>query len=1206
MKVKPVELLLAGLHSYRETQRVDFAALCERGIFGIFGPTGSGKSTILDALTLALFGEVKRAAGYQGVINQQEDRARVAFTFEVGRGTERRCYRVERQLRKSGDFGAQTQECKLILLDQAGERVLADKDGQVKARIREILGLDADDFTRAVVLPQGRFHEFLTLRPADRRQMLERLFELDRFGEQLKKRVTEARSAAQNRLERVLAEQAGLGDCSPGALENARRELERSRAACRAAGERYRLAARRLEEARQVRELQQLRDDAQRRLAALRQNELRVRQAEERLEAGARAENLRGLLEEGEGLKSSLQARRERLAALQAEVRRLAERARQAEEEARRCQQARQEKEPGLLQLAAGLDRAVQEEQELDGWLEQEQALQRQLVDREKEISGLQSRREELRRRREQVERRLEQLRERREKLLVTPAEEERARRLFDLHREAARLAEEEEKLGARRAGAAAELERLREREAVLQQDMARLNTEARRCAERLHKLQQNPPVSREELESRAARLQLWQSRVERLQELVGQRRELEREYARLAKQIGLRREKREKAARRRESALAFLESAARRREEAARQLEECRRRHLAAVLARTLQEGRPCPVCGSPEHPSPAAAAGPDPEALERALAGAEEEEKRRRDELGVYEGELHRLDGELSALAPRVEQVLADKERVVGEMERARGDLPAAWRDADISELPVLAAGQQRDHQARQASLREWEKQVEEARAREKELRDKLDELRPALARVQSNIEGWRRYDVEQAGAAAELAARREAGMKELNPLLEASGLADPAAVPRYWESIRRRQEEYYRCGEEARKLEPELRQLSGNMQEADAALQDLSGQAGALREKLAGLRDMIERRRAELNALTGGRRAREALERVKAELGSLRDAAERAEKAGREAGEALNRARLELDSEQKTCSALAEQLQALTRKLEKAAQQARFTGIAHARDALLDPGERDRLAGQVEEYRRQEQLLSDRVRDLEEQLAGRSLDEQEWRRVQAEVQQAEENLGRARNREGAAENQLLQLEQRRDRWESLERERRQWSRRRELLGELEILLRGRALVEFMARRRLENLVARAAERLGRLTGYRYALELDGQGGFVLRDEGNGGLRRPVSSLSGGEIFLASLSLSLALSEQIQQRGRAPLEFFFLDEGFGALDERCLETVMDTLERLPMENISIGLISHVPQLINRLPRRLVVEPAGPGRGSRVRLELA
>ena len=107
--MKPIRLKLAGLHSYREMQEIDFEKLCEAGLFGIFGPTGSGKSTILDAITLALYGQVVRLGGGshpKDVLNQLEQRVFVSFTFELGSGAERKRYTIEREfgLNKNGNW----------------------------------------------------------------------------------------------------------------------------------------------------------------------------------------------------------------------------------------------------------------------------------------------------------------------------------------------------------------------------------------------------------------------------------------------------------------------------------------------------------------------------------------------------------------------------------------------------------------------------------------------------------------------------------------------------------------------------------------------------------------------------------------------------------------------------------------------------------------------------------------------------------------------------------------------------------------------------------------------------------------------------------------------------------------------------------------------------------------------------------------------
>ena len=106
---------------------------------------------------------------------------------------------------------------------------------------------------------------------------------------------------------------------------------------------------------------------------------------------------------------------------------------------------------------------------------------------------------------------------------------------------------------------------------------------------------------------------------------------------------------------------------------------------------------------------------------------------------------------------------------------------------------------------------------------------------------------------------------------------------------------------------------------------------------------------------------------------------------------------------------------------------------------------------------------------------------------------------------------------------------------------------------------------------------------------------------DGQRGGAERATSTLSGGETFLVSLALALALSLHINLRGQ-PLGFFFLDEGFGTLDERLLGTVMDALTMLARDNFSIGVISHVSALKERIPAQLIV--SGGPHGSNAHIE--
>lgn len=128
--------------------------------------------------------------------------------------------------------------------------------------------------------------------------------------------------------------------------------------------------------------------------------------------------------------------------------------------------------------------------------------------------------------------------------------------------------------------------------------------------------------------------------------------------------------------------------------------------------------------------------------------------------------------------------------------------------------------------------------------------------------------------------------------------------------------------------------------------------------------------------------------------------------------------------------------------------------------------------------------------------------------------------------------------------------------------------------------------------------------MTANRYRLEVDSRGNFRISDHHQGGVSRDLRSLSGGETFMASLALALAMSSRLQLRGKIRLETFLLDEGFGSLDAALLDVVMHSLETLIGEQLSVGLISHVEALKARVPVRLDVTPAEPGvAGTRVQV---
>lgn len=211
--MRPLHLRLRGFTAFREEQRVDFERF---GIFSVSGPTGSGKTSLLDALTYALYGEVERV-GVQcaQLVSQGLPRMSVELDFQVG--TEQ--YRIARSTTAGGQSKVLLQ--RLVDGEPQGFGDGADRVRDCRALVEKLIGLDYTEFTRSVLLPQGRFAEFLAGKPEERRRILTDLLDLSlfrRMAEIAGQLSRDARSQAAARQTLIDTEFAGVTEPARDAL----------------------------------------------------------------------------------------------------------------------------------------------------------------------------------------------------------------------------------------------------------------------------------------------------------------------------------------------------------------------------------------------------------------------------------------------------------------------------------------------------------------------------------------------------------------------------------------------------------------------------------------------------------------------------------------------------------------------------------------------------------------------------------------------------------------------------------------------------------------------------------------------------------------------------------------------------------------------------------------------------------------------------
>ncbi|HLA78091.1 MAG TPA: SbcC/MukB-like Walker B domain-containing protein, partial [Vicinamibacteria bacterium] len=326
------------------------------------------------------------------------------------------------------------------------------------------------------------------------------------------------------------------------------------------------------------------------------------------------------------------------------------------------------------------------------------------------------------------------------------------------------------------------------------------------------------------------------------------------------------------------------------------------------------------------------------------------------------------------------------------------------------------------------------------------------------------------------------------------------------------------------------------------------------------------------------------------------------SLEQARTQAEEAQRQAALALQAAQAELGEAQRVLATVTDALGAARGALSAALGEAGFATAQAARSAARPPAEQERLAALVEQHRRDRHAVELRVAELAAELAGAEVGDGELAAAERGLLELRRRLDEGVREESALDHELAELNRRAERGAALARELAEARSRHAVYRQLADDLGSDRFQAYLLEEAFAELVCGASQRLLTLSG-RYSLEFSGNAFHVL-DHDNARERRSAETLSGGETFLASLALALELSQQVQRAaGAVHLDSLFIDEGFGTLDPETMEAVAEAIFHLPVGGRLVGIITHIPELTDRLPARLRVEKRPDG--SEVRVEL-
>lgn len=1130
--MKPITLTIKGLHSFREEQTIDFSSLCDAGVFGIFGPTGSGKSSILDAMTLALYGKVERALNNtHGILNQAEEKLSVSFTFALQK-EHHISYKVERAFKRADEMKVRTTLCRLIEIGDT-QTVLADKASEVNRKIEELLGLTIDDFTRAVVLPQGKFAEFLSLKGADRRQMLQRLFNLEKYGDQLVKRL---RAKAQNHYgqkKELLAELTGLGEAGPEALAKAKEAAEQAQSI--------------------FHEKKQTRDEA---FTAFTKAQA-IWQYQKEQEAYEKEQNKLNLL-----APTMKEKKNQLLIAEQAEtLKPYADVLTKAEKQLSQASKEKQEAEKHVLHQRTIYDQMTQE---------YEQARQKKM---ENEPELLQKKEQLIQLK--EIERKKETALQ--EKTVLEQQINEKAQQLTQKKAEAENLQSLLERALAKQTQLKHELERLQVsvKERKLVQDALRFSENVQRMNVSIQKEEQKIEELGQRLSQAAQTYEKLQKQEKDHHEKINQSfRAIEQLYFYVCEfERGL---------------TEWINKEQNNKQEKLKQRDAVRAAELRKELAAELKNGEPCPVCGSIHHDQMAV------------IDHDHEETVAQIDEVIV------KMDKELKLAEEYARDMFAAKQLLETHANQLVKQFSFLSQKAPDSEVAAAVEAVQNPQSLHQL-IQEWKGVKQDIQAIESKRAHLLDVTHDQAAEMskvkdQLTFEQQRMQELDM--LIKELRSELSEQLTQFEQTFSHLTINQVQEMQQQMDEKDQQAEGYQERIEKSISFLEEKQQAKEHLQ---TAIFDLEKELDKLAHQLGSQQHLIDQYETDLQRYPlKAASLSDELDEVQQSLAHLNEKEQQSYEQLKHVQQLFSEAQSHFSSSERQLQEAKRRKQEAEEAWQKETGPTPFDQPQEIAPALMDRSVRLTVKQEIEEFEDKRKQCAANLKRMSELLKGESLDEDEWTDIQLKKEAAEKALEEATALSGSAQEHLRVIEANHQRFASIHERLEEMQQEIDRLDKLQTVFKGNTFVEFLAEEQLESVSRDASHRLAILTRQRYAIEVDSEGGFVMRDDANGGVRRPVSSLSGGETFLTSLALALALSAQIQLRGEFPLQFFFLDEGFGTLDQDLLDTVITALEKLQSQNLAVGVISHVEELKMRLPKKLIVHPADPsGKGTTVSMEL-
>ncbi|MCC5946294.1 MAG: AAA family ATPase [Bernardetiaceae bacterium] len=1221
--MKILRLCFKNIHSLQGTHTVDFTAspLSDTGLFAITGDTGAGKTTILDAILLALYGRTPRHEKTrlieefkEGVMTRGEEECFAELEFETPTGN----FRARWETSKARTGTMKKDEMFLYELP-SGKALDLHKKADVQQKIIDLVGLDYERFLRSVMLAQGKFAEFLQAGDTERAEILEKITGTGIYAE-LSKAAYDKSKEEETKLKALESEIEATNLLTPEAIATYQSELEQIQNRehkVDTAIKQYQNFEKWHEEIAQLRhEATQILSEAER----VTQKESEFEKQKTRLALHEKAIAFKPEIQQLERSQKEAKTLLLDLENLKIEEQKQQQIKAQAQEIAQKSAQEFQRRE-GELEHTEKLVR--EEVLPLDTKIveasKQLKIEQEKLQQEEMQFLSLQ---DSLKKGNMMLKDKAKDLKEAEafcqkyahyETLNVEYLDamfkdnEQRRDKYTKLHKE-------QKNIEARKTALRSELQTLESECNTLKQELEKQKAQREEAQAKIEALLkgETPEYYQNLYEEHSLKSEQWQT----LQQIALAFKDKNESYKTLETNLNEKQKQWETLHKNCQDLRKTYSEA----NEKKTLLQKSYEKSLLIVKYESdrakLVEGEPCPLCGATEHPL----ANND---LEIEIDKEEKQLEQQRNLVLDLQNELQNLESERITTEADLQHWSREKQEMIDTLEALKTDFNKAKTDYQISEGDITEA----------KSITATWKESQQHKEYAQNLNRKINHLLPlsqVSADMEARLERFNRKNQDYELKTKELAHFNVAYDKLTTDLAERATEGKAAAqqflqqLERYQvpnlEGIRKWKQEDWD------KVKMRLLEKQNNLKDQKTAKENLALEKERIDTKLKAYHTQYAEKEKTLgklqadynhaevhlqqlnekrHALFGKKLPTEEIQNLKNKLHQSKEKYEQALLQTQQADKALDQNHTRSQTLKEQFSKQENEIVTLDKQLLERALKAGFESVDRLKQSILDEQsyiQIQREAQALEQQKNRAATLLKQNAEKLEQARNRKLTEYSLAEVRTQLedfQQQKENMQSQKHEWRIALENHRKAEERNEsikqRIEAQQALSERWRKLNDLIGSAD---GGKKFRPFAQSLTLAKLVAAANRHLLTLNE-RYRIERrtdDNRSELDLQivDTYQANSKRSMNTLSGGETFLVSLALALGLSEIAGRNSR--IGSLFIDEGFGTLDPDTLQAAIDTLENLQTDGRTIGIISHVDALKERIATQIRVRKQSNG----------